>query len=91
MVFMYSKPVAPSLNNADSKERNQALYLAALSLMNGSVPEAKRNAALRVAQSAGVTTTEYLRARILIGTGAVRPDFISIDVSVSACIRLGRR
>jgi hypothetical protein len=51
-------------------DKNQASQrLAEVSLLNGSVSAAARDAALTAAQHAGVTTSQYLRDRLLQGAG----------------------
>jgi len=52
---------------ADPRGLNRAaIYLAEVSLMNGSASEGQKEAALQLAQCAGVTTSEYIRARIFV-------------------------
>lgn len=50
-----------------TEEKQQAiLRLAIVSLMNGSASQSDRTAALRIAEQAGVTVSEYLHARLLL-------------------------
>lgn len=56
------------------EQRNQAiLRLAVASLMNGSCSASDRDAALALAKQAGITFSEYLRARLLLQAAATRP------------------
>lgn len=52
----------------------EALRLAEISLMNGCASEGERDSALRSAEGAGVTTSEYLRARLLVRAGIAVPE-----------------
>lgn len=57
------------------EQKNKAiLRLAVVSLMNGSASESDRAAALRVAEQAGVTVSEYLHARLLLNAQATTPE-----------------
>ena len=53
----------------DNEKEEAVQYLAAVSLMNGSASAAAWGAALTAAQRAGVTTSEYLHERLLLGAG----------------------
>jgi hypothetical protein len=56
-----------TLSVAHSRRLNRAaICLAEVSLMDSSASESQKEAALHLAQWAGVTTSEYIRARIFV-------------------------
>jgi hypothetical protein len=58
-----------SAHTRSSQVNPEALRLAEISLMNGCASEGERDSALWSAERAGVTTSEYLRARLLVEAG----------------------
>lgn len=55
-----------SLNAISAEKHYAVLMLAVVSLMNGSASDELRVRTLGVAQDMGVTTSDYLRARLLL-------------------------
>jgi hypothetical protein len=59
--------------NAMSEEKHYAvLMLAVVRLMNGAASGELRVRTLRVAQDMGVTTSDYLRARLLLQSAVLK-------------------
>lgn len=77
----YQKASTASSHNLD----RAALSLAEISLMNGSASEDQKEAALHLAQRAGVTTSEYLRALIFVETSIASEAIISFERDGDGC------
>lgn len=65
MFFQTPRTPVAMLQSVEQKSK-AILGLAIVSLMNGSASESDRAAALRIAEQAGVTVSEYLHARLLL-------------------------